>query len=136
MDRQLSAWLYCRIDAPEDVYGVLKKQKKELYDYADQKGFTVAGTSEDLSDGLTFDRPGWKNFMEAVTAGTVDVLLVYSLSCIGRDICRTMTCLEQLRQSGVAVYSPLEGALAFSFQKTMQDVISHSGFQQRSEGDM
>ncbi len=136
MDRQLSAWLYCRIDAPEDVYGVLKKQKKELYDYADQKGFTVAGTSEDLSDGLTFDRPGWKNFMEAVTTGTVDVLLVYSLSCIGRDICRTMTCLEQLRQSGVAVYSPLEGALSFSFQKTMQDVISHSGFQQRPEGDM
>lgn len=104
MDRPLSAWLYCRIDAPEDVYGVLKKQKKELYDYADQKGFTVAGT-------------------------------VYSLSCIGRDICRTMACLEQLRQSGVAVYSPLEGALLFSFQKTMQDVISHSGFQQRSEGD-
>ena len=136
MDRQLSAWLYCRIDAPEDVYGVLKKQKKELYDYADQKGFTVAGTAEDLSDGLTFDRPGWKNFMEAVTAGTVDVLLVYRFSCIGRDICRTMACLEQLRQSGVAVYSPLEGALSFSLQKTMQDVISHFGFQQRSEGDM
>lgn len=30
MDRQLSAWLYCRIDAPEDVYGVLKKQKKSF----------------------------------------------------------------------------------------------------------
>jgi hypothetical protein len=37
-------------------------------------------------------------------------------------------------QSGVAVYSPLEGALSFSFQKTMQDVISYSGFQKRSEG--
>lgn len=73
--------------------------------------------------------------MEAVTAGTVDVILVYNLSRIGRDICRTMACLEQLRQIGVAVYSPLEGALSFSFQKTIQGAISHSGFQQRFEGD-
>lgn len=67
MDRPLSAWLYCRIHVPEDVYGVLKKQ---------------------------------------------------------------------LRQSGVAVYSPLEKALSFSLQNTMQDVISYSSFQPRSEEDM
>lgn len=73
--------------------------------------------------------------MVAVMVGTMDVLFVYSLSRISRNICRTMVCLEQLRQNGVTVYSPLEGALSFSFQKTMQYMISHSGFQQKSEED-
>jgi len=136
MKEQLRAWLYCRIDAPEDVHGVLKGHKKELSDYAEQMGFAVEGSSEDLLNDITSERPGWKRFMEAVSEGAVDVLLVYSLSRISRNICRTIDCLEQLRQSGVVVYSPLEGKLIYSFQKTMQDVISHSGFQQRSEEDM
>lgn len=136
MKEQLRAWLYCRIDAPEDVHGSLKGQKKELSDYAEQMGFAVEGSSEDLLNDITSDRPGWKRFMEAVSEGVVDVLLVYSLSRISRNFCRSMACLEQLRQSGVAVYSPLEGKLTFSFQKIMQDVISYSSFQQRSEEDM
>ena len=34
MDEKKRAWLYCRIDAPEDEHGHLKEQKKELMDYA------------------------------------------------------------------------------------------------------
>ena len=92
-----------------------ERAEKELSDYAEQMGFAVEGSSEDLLNDITSDRPGWKLFMEAVSEGAVDVLLVYSLSRISRNICRTMDCLEQLRQSGVVVYSSLEGKLIFSF---------------------
>lgn len=34
------AWLYCRGDAPEDRNGVLKKQEKQLYDFAEQLGYS------------------------------------------------------------------------------------------------
>ena len=56
MDQEKRAWLYCRIDAPEDAHGALKGQKKELMDYAGQMGFILIGESEDIGSGLDFKR--------------------------------------------------------------------------------
>ena len=49
---QKSAWIYCRIDAPEDTHGALKGQYERLETYAAQMGFTVVGSSQDLGSGL------------------------------------------------------------------------------------
>ena len=131
MNQQKRAWVYCRIDAPEDTHGALKSQRQQLMDYAEQMGFTVVGASEDLASGLSLDRPGLNRFADAVKAGSVDVLLVHDISRIGRDTCQTMAWLEALRSKKVSVYSPLEGELAFSFQRLVQDVITHSGLGQQ-----
>lgn len=48
MEQKKRAWVYCRIDAPEDAHGALKGQRQQLMDYADQMGFMVAGSSEEL----------------------------------------------------------------------------------------
>jgi Site-specific recombinases, DNA invertase Pin homologs len=85
MDDQKKAWLYCRIDAPEDVHGVLKNQKKELLDYAEQMGLEVVGASEDFGSGLLYDRPGLAECMKAASDGKADVLIVKSLSKIGYE---------------------------------------------------
>ena len=45
MHQEPKAWIYCRIDAPEDVHGMLKVQRKQLMDYAEQMGFQVKGSS-------------------------------------------------------------------------------------------
>ena len=42
MKQEKRAWVYCRIDAPEDTHGALKNQRKLLMDYAEQMGFVVA----------------------------------------------------------------------------------------------
>ena len=60
-----SAWNYCRIDAPEDIHGALKGQYERLETYAEQMGFTVVGSSQDLGSGLNFDRPGLQAVLEA-----------------------------------------------------------------------
>ena len=44
MHQEPKAWIYCRIDAPEDVHGMLKVQRKQLMDYAEQMGFQVKGS--------------------------------------------------------------------------------------------
>ena len=31
MHQEPKAWIYCRIDAPEDVHGMLKVQRKQLH---------------------------------------------------------------------------------------------------------
>ena len=48
MQTQQNAWIYCKIDAPEDAHGMLKSQRKQLMDYAEQMGFCVVGSSSDL----------------------------------------------------------------------------------------
>lgn len=113
METRKKAWLYCRIDAPEDIRGILKTQKRELLSYAEQMGFEVTGSSYDLGSGLALEQPGLAECMESAAAGKMDVLIVKSLSRIGRDTMGTLEFLRGLNQLGVTLFSPLEGTFAF-----------------------
>lgn len=108
------AWIYCRIDAPEDTHGTLKGQKKELMDYAEQMGFVVVGEAEDMGGGLDFDRAGLAEVMKAAGDGKMDVLLVKKLDRLGRDTVKTLEFLRGLDQLGIQLYSPLEGEIRFA----------------------
>lgn len=121
MDENKRAWTYCRIDAPEDTHGRLKGQKKDLFDYAEQMGFEVVGSSEDLGSGLDFERSGLLKVMKAATDGEFDVLLIRWLDRLGRDMPKTMEFLMGLDQLGIKVYSPLEGEISFSQYKDVFD---------------
>lgn len=48
MKEHKRAWVYCRINAPEDTNGNIKSQKKDLYDYAEQMGFLINGFPENI----------------------------------------------------------------------------------------
>lgn len=108
---QKKAWVYCRIDAPEDTHGALKGQKKELMDYAEQMGFEVVGCSEDLGRGIEFDCAGLAEVTKAAGEGKMDVLLVKKLDRLGRDTVKTLEFIRGLEQLGVGLYSPLEGEI-------------------------
>jgi len=110
MDKK-SAWIYCRIDAPEDVHGALKGQYERLETYAAQMGFTVVGSSQDLGSGLNFDRSGLQSVLKAAKAGSFQVLLVDSVSRIGQDEATIKTFIKKLMSYGVTVFSPLEGKI-------------------------
>ena len=124
MNKEKRAWIYCRIDAPEDTHGALKGQRQQLMDYAEQMGFIVIGSSEDMESGRSLNRYGVQRFMETAQAGAIDALLVHDISRISRDVCLAMTCLEQLYKAGVTAYSPLEGKLEFTLQKAMRKVLA------------
>ena len=111
MEAKKRAWTYCRIDAPEDEHDCLKGQRKELLDYAEQMNFEVVGESQDTGSGLSFDRNGVTEVMEAASAGKIDVLLVVNVSRLGRDTAKTMDFIRGLDQLGIELYSPLEGEI-------------------------
>ena len=111
MDEIKHAWVYCRIDAPEDSHGSLKNQKKELFDYAEQLGLAVMGSSEDIGSGLNFDRSGLAEVLEAADAGKMDVLVIKNLSRLGRDTAKTIDLVHKLDEQGIRIYSPLEGEI-------------------------
>jgi DNA invertase Pin-like site-specific DNA recombinase len=111
MEKKNRAWTYCRIDAPEDTHDALKGQKKELMDYAEQMGFAVIGSSEDIGSGLSFERSGLKEVMKAAGNDEFDVLLVKKLDRLGRDTAKTLELLMSFDQLGIRLYSPLEGEI-------------------------
>lgn len=111
------AWIYSRIDAPEDTHGALKGQKKELMDYAEQMGFVVVGESEDIGSGLDFDRAGLAEVMKAAGDGKMDILLIKKLDRLGRDTAKLLEFLRGLEQLGVELYSPLEGQIQLDSQR-------------------
>lgn len=129
MEYKNRAWIYCRIDAPEDTHGTLKNQRRQLMDYADQMGYEAVGCSEDTASGLELDRSGLKRFLDVAGRGEVDILIVHDLSRIGRNTCEAVKFLNQLEQMGVSVYSPLEGKLEF----TMQSILREAAMKQRFE---
>ena len=116
MKEQLRGWIYCRIDAPEDTHGTLKSQKEELYDYAEQLGFTVVGYSEDMGSGLNLSRSGLQEAEKAASENQMDVLLVKRLDRIGRDTAQVLEFLRGLDQLGIVIYSPLEGEIRLEQQ--------------------
>jgi DNA invertase Pin-like site-specific DNA recombinase len=113
-ESQQRAWIYCRIDAPEDTHGCLKSQKKELFDYAEQMGFLVVGESQDIGSGLNFNRTGLIEVMKAAGDGKMDILLIKKLDRLGRDTMKTLEFLRDLDQLGIRLYSPLEGEIRFA----------------------
>ncbi|OLN30612.1 MULTISPECIES: recombinase family protein [Desulfosporosinus] len=115
-ESQKRAWIYCRIDAPEDTHGVLKGQKRELMDYAEQIGFVIVGESEDIGSGLDSDRHGLAEIMKAAGDGRMDVLLVKKVDRLGRDTAKLLEFLRGLEQLGVELYSPLEGQIQLDCQ--------------------
>lgn len=113
MDKN-SAWIYCRIDAPEDTHGVLKGQYERLETYAAQMAFAVVGSSQDLGSGLHFDRPGLQAVLEAAKAGSFQILLVDSVIRIGRDMAKTVNFIQTMSDCRISIYSPLEGEIKLS----------------------
>lgn len=114
MGQKKRAWIYSRIDAPEDTHGLLKEQRKELYDYADQMDFEVVGSSKDIGSGLDMKRPGLSFALNAASDSKFDVLLIKQLSCIGRDRSKTFDIVAHLEKLNIKVYSPLEGLISAS----------------------
>ena len=106
------AWLYMRIDAPEDTHGALKGQEKELYDYSEHMGLSIAGSSSDLDSGSDdSNKRGLEQVIAAALDGKFDILLLKSSDRLYRDVGRITGIIRQLNEIGVTVCSPTEGEI-------------------------
>ena len=108
MNQGKRAWVYCRIDAPEDTHGALKGQRQQLMDYAEQMGFAVVGSSEDTGSSQ-LGWPGLSLAAQAAKEHRIHALLLNGLPCFGDVANRVRPFLLEIEQSGAAVYSPLQG---------------------------
>lgn len=96
-------WLYGRVASPDTW--ALENQMNYLRSFAEKHQLNVVGESQDEASGLTFDRPGLNDFLEAVRQGRADALLTKDLTRLGRDVMQTASWIADLNTSGVGVFS-------------------------------
>ena len=76
-----------------------------LRSFAEKYQLNVVGESQDEASGLTFDRPGLNDFLEAVRQGRADALLIKNFARLGRDSGRVMELIADLNSAGIGVFS-------------------------------
>lgn len=122
-NRKKKAWIYIRIDAPEDIHGTLKKQYEQLNTYGEQLRVEIAGSSSDMGEETGLERSGLNLFLEAKDSREIEVLLIPDSSRISRDknLCREF--LRRMTKSRIEVCSPMEGILTASPQQAEQQEV-------------
>lgn len=124
MMEQKKAWIYCRVahNGPDSAE-VLERQRHRLESYAKEHGFEIVGSSSDIGSGLTMDRPGLLNFHAAAEDGDTDILLIHSLTRLGRDVDKVTKYWHMLRDLGVSVHTADCGEVDLSLDTMLRGII-------------
>ncbi len=105
---------YVRVSTEEQAQeGVsLANQRQRIQAYAAFKGLELVDVIEDagISGGVNKDRPGFIQVLDTIEAGTVDVLILYSLERLSRDML-TLLALERLLDEHDVELHTIEGAI-------------------------
>ena len=105
----MRVFIYCRV-ARDDTFA-LEHQRFLLQLYAKRAGYTIIGAADEYGSGLTLDRPGMGKVTQAVLAGEVDVVLVHSLTRIGREWGMTQSYIDQLTRHKVKLLCIVNGKI-------------------------
>lgn len=121
---QKKAWIYCRVahNGPDSAE-VLERQRHRLESYAKEHGFEIVGSSSDIGSGLTMDRPGLLHFHAAAEDGDTDILLIHSLTRLGRDVDKVTKYWHLLRDLGVSVHIADCGEVDLSLDTMLRGMI-------------
>lgn len=111
-------WIYCRVAQPNDM--ALKFQQEQMVEHARKQGWEIVGITAEQGSGLDFNRKGLKEIMEAIEAERVDIVLAKSVCRIGRDVYKTMECVEWMNHYGVKLITADNGEVNF---KPANDII-------------
>lgn len=122
---QKKAWIYCRVahNGPDSAE-LLEAQRHRLEGYAKEHGFEIVGISSDIASGLTFEnRPGLLDFHMAAEDGDTDILLIYNLPRLGRDIDKVTKYWHLLRDLGVSVHTANSGEVDLSVAAMLRKIL-------------
>ena len=121
---QIKAWIYCRVaHSGPDSAEVLAAQRNRLETYAKEHDFEIVGVSSDIGSGLTMDRPGLLNFHAVAEDGDTDILLIHSLTHLGRDVDKVTKYWHLLRDLGVSVHTADCGEVDLSLDTMLRRMI-------------
>jgi site-specific DNA recombinase len=108
----MRAFVYCRVSskeqASEDHYS-LDNQEQRCRDYIKMKQWRCSSLRKDVASGKNDDRIGFQNLLSSIRDGKVDVVVVYRLDRLSRNVRDIYDFLDMIKASGVAFVSVTEG---------------------------
>jgi site-specific DNA recombinase len=103
-----SAFVYCRVSTEEqsreDHYS-LALQEERCRAYAKQRGWRVAKVRKDTGSGKDDQRSGYQELRQAMTAGDIDVVVVYRLDRLSRNVRDVYDFLNGTSEAGIGFAS-------------------------------
>ena len=130
---QKRAWIYCRVDGPDDL--ALKTQQTFLEEYVERQGFQIVGITTEQDDGRRLARKGLAEVSGAIANHKVDLLLVTNLSRLGREFVSVDAFLRWLEDQSVKVICAASYHLKISseVQELLRSMMKESGVSLDSE---
>jgi len=83
-----------------------ERQTNELKEYANKMGYELIGVYEEKVSGFkkNEDRPIFSKMLEEIEKGTIDKILVWELSRIGRSVIQSLQNIQLLTDKKVSIY--------------------------------
>ena len=102
--------LYTRISTDEtnQPYSLGAQRDRLEAFVASQPGWTITAIYEDRASGKSLERPGLTTARQAARAGLFDLLLVFRVDRLSRNLGQLASLIEELEQAQVAFQSASE----------------------------
>lgn len=85
----MRSFVYCRVSSEEqasDNHYSLENQEKKARDLISSRGWRVIDVRKDVASGKNTNRDGFQELVKAVEAGRIDVVVVYRLDRLSRNV--------------------------------------------------
>src|SRR4051794_21283903 len=101
----MRAFIYCRVStreqSTEDHYS-LDNQEQRGRDYLKMKRWQLFKARKDVASGKSAEREGFQELLADIRAKRVDVVIVYRLDRLSRNVKDIYEFLDLIRRTGVA----------------------------------
>ena len=104
------ACCYCRISTTNKGQ-TTDNQNRQLWDVAKQKGYEVTHQFADEVSGAKGrkQRQGYDEMIKSATRGEFDIVMVWSVDRLGRDLKELITFLDEMNALGIDLYIHTQG---------------------------
>jgi DNA invertase Pin-like site-specific DNA recombinase len=101
----IKAVIYSRVSSEGNRQDT-ERQTNELIDYANKMGYELIEVYEEKVSGYkkNEDRPIFSRMLEEIEKGTIDKVLVWELSRIGRSVIQSLQNIQLLTDKKVSIY--------------------------------
>lgn len=101
----IKAVIYSRVSS-EGTRQDTERQTTELIEYSKKMGYELVGVYEEKISGYkkNEDRPVFSKMLEEIERGTIDKVLVWELSRIGRSVIQSLQNIQLLTDKKVSIY--------------------------------
>src|ERR1035437_2079703 len=104
----MQTFIYCRVSSEEqanDNHYSLENQETRGRDYCKTKDWRVADIRKDVASGKDTNRDGFQDLVKAIGGGKVDVVIVYRLDRLSRNVRDIYDFLDLISRQNVALVS-------------------------------